>query len=265
MVASGALVDVFAGESVALEASAAGAFVRTERVRANRVRRAFVSSSNAFVLVFASPPQISNHSILAFAAISSRNIYAVDICFSSTLISDSALVNVLALASKAASEIFVSLFAFAAVRANKVLARRRRIALVHSSCALVQVNAKFNSVAAVASAALASITSRFIKAFRSFVADAFFFAFVDVLAFPAIAFESVNAHASVPARFVPAFSAKRRTVVFASFALVNILARKAVAREALFALARHRSNTVRANCMVRARVVLHAFVHVSAG
>ena len=51
VVASGALVDVFAGESVALEAGAAGAFVRTERVRANRVRRAFVSSSNAFVLV----------------------------------------------------------------------------------------------------------------------------------------------------------------------------------------------------------------------
>jgi len=90
---------------------------------------ASLSHFSQYNFTFASPPQISNHSILAFAAISSRNIYAVDICFSSTLISDSALVNVLALASKATSEIFVSLFAFAAVRANKVLARRRRIAL----------------------------------------------------------------------------------------------------------------------------------------
>jgi len=74
VVSSCALVDVFAGESVAFESGAAGALVRAERVRANRVRRTFVSSSDAFVLVFASSSQISDHSFFAFAAISAWNI-----------------------------------------------------------------------------------------------------------------------------------------------------------------------------------------------
>ena len=52
VVSSGALVDVFAGESVAFEAGAAGALVRAERVRADRVRRTFVRSGDALVLVW---------------------------------------------------------------------------------------------------------------------------------------------------------------------------------------------------------------------
>ena len=55
------------------------------------------------------------------------------------------------------------------------------------------------------------------------MADAFLFAFVDVFALPAVALESVDAHAAVAARFVPALAAQRRAVVFASFALVNVL------------------------------------------
>ena len=51
VVAGGAFVDVLAGEAVSFEASSAGAFVGTKCICANCIRRALMSSSNAFVLV----------------------------------------------------------------------------------------------------------------------------------------------------------------------------------------------------------------------